>query len=162
MQGGCNPAASRPRPLRWQCSQGSPLSGCAVPLVCPVFPQPHKCTLLKDRQRCAVPCPCPGSVLVLPGQAQCKLSETPRGNLTGRFSVLLLQKSGNSWQAACVQDSPQSKMSGLTMRLRSGVIRDLERQNQKKENIRLLEEQIALTKQLVEERDKALMEKRSQ
>uniref|UniRef100_A0A8U7M8N8 Uncharacterized protein n=1 Tax=Corvus moneduloides TaxID=1196302 RepID=A0A8U7M8N8_CORMO len=46
--------------------------------------------------------------------------------------------------------------------LRSGVIRDLERQNQKKENIRLLEEQIALTKQLVEERDKALMEKRSQ
>ncbi|KFO56674.1 hypothetical protein N302_00764, partial [Corvus brachyrhynchos] len=47
-------------------------------------------------------------------------------------------------------------------RLRSGVIRDLERQNQKKENIRLLEEQIALTKQLVEERDKALMEKRSQ
>lgn len=47
-------------------------------------------------------------------------------------------------------------------RLRSGVVRDLERQNQKKENIRLLEEQIALTKQLVEERDKALMEKRSQ
>lgn len=47
-------------------------------------------------------------------------------------------------------------------RLRSGVLRDLERQNQKKENIRLLEEQIALTKQLVEERDKALMEKRSQ
>lgn len=47
-------------------------------------------------------------------------------------------------------------------RLRSGVVRDLERQNQKKENIRLLEEQIALTKQLMEERDKALMEKRSQ
>uniref|UniRef100_A0A8C0VF50 Uncharacterized protein n=1 Tax=Cyanistes caeruleus TaxID=156563 RepID=A0A8C0VF50_CYACU len=46
--------------------------------------------------------------------------------------------------------------------LRSGVVRDLERQNQKKENIRLLEEQIALTKQLMEERDKALMEKRSQ
>ncbi|XP_041345307.1 uncharacterized protein LOC121365301 [Pyrgilauda ruficollis] len=47
-------------------------------------------------------------------------------------------------------------------RLRSGVVRDLERQKQKKENIRLLEEQIALTKQLTEERDKALMEKRSQ
>uniref|UniRef100_A0A8C3RG13 Uncharacterized protein n=1 Tax=Cyanoderma ruficeps TaxID=181631 RepID=A0A8C3RG13_9PASS len=47
-------------------------------------------------------------------------------------------------------------------RLRSGVVRDLERQNQKKENIRLLEEQIALTKQLMEERDKVLMEKRSQ
>ncbi|XP_030092027.2 protein PET117 homolog, mitochondrial [Serinus canaria] len=47
-------------------------------------------------------------------------------------------------------------------RLRSGVVRDLERQNQKKENVRLLEEQIALTKQLIEERDKALMEKRSQ
>lgn len=47
-------------------------------------------------------------------------------------------------------------------RLRSGVVRDLERQNQKKENVRLLEEQIALTKQLIEERDKALMEKHSQ
>ncbi|XP_050170509.1 protein PET117 homolog, mitochondrial [Myiozetetes cayanensis] len=47
-------------------------------------------------------------------------------------------------------------------RLRSGVLRDLERQNQKRENIRLLEEQIALTKQLMEERDKALMEKGSQ
>ncbi|KAM9272896.1 protein PET117 homolog, mitochondrial [Cariama cristata] len=47
-------------------------------------------------------------------------------------------------------------------RLRRGVLRDLERQSQKKENIRLLEEQIALTKQLMEERDKALMEKGSQ
>ncbi|XP_074753553.1 protein PET117 homolog, mitochondrial [Athene noctua] len=47
-------------------------------------------------------------------------------------------------------------------RLHSGVLRDLERQNQKKENIRLLEEQIALTKQLMEERDKELMEKGSQ
>ncbi|KFZ52457.1 hypothetical protein N321_11719, partial [Antrostomus carolinensis] len=47
-------------------------------------------------------------------------------------------------------------------RLHRGVLRDLERQNQKKENIRLLEEQIALTKQLMEERDKALMEKGSQ
>lgn len=46
-------------------------------------------------------------------------------------------------------------------RLHSGVLRDLERQNQKKENIRLLEEQIALTKQLMEERDKELMEKGS-
>ena len=46
-------------------------------------------------------------------------------------------------------------------RLHSGVLRDLERQSQKKENIRLLEEQIALTKQLMEERDKALMEKGS-
>uniref|UniRef100_A0A8C8E4B2 Uncharacterized protein n=1 Tax=Otus sunia TaxID=257818 RepID=A0A8C8E4B2_9STRI len=47
-------------------------------------------------------------------------------------------------------------------RLHSGVLRDLERQSQKKENIRLLEEQIALTKQLMEERDKELMEKGSQ
>ncbi|XP_074944703.1 protein PET117 homolog, mitochondrial [Phalacrocorax aristotelis] len=47
-------------------------------------------------------------------------------------------------------------------RLHRGVLRDLERQNQKKENIRLLEEQIALTKQLMEERDKALMEEGSQ
>lgn len=47
-------------------------------------------------------------------------------------------------------------------RLHSGVLRDLERQNQKRENIRLLEEQIALTKQLTEEREKMLMEKGSQ
>lgn len=47
-------------------------------------------------------------------------------------------------------------------RLRSGVVRDLERQNRKKENVRLLEEQIALTERLTEERDKALMEQRSQ
>ncbi|XP_068009754.1 protein PET117 homolog, mitochondrial [Melanerpes formicivorus] len=47
-------------------------------------------------------------------------------------------------------------------RLHSGVLRDLERQSQKKENLRLLEEQIALTKQLMEERDRALMEKGSQ
>lgn len=47
-------------------------------------------------------------------------------------------------------------------RLHRGVLRDLERQHQKKENIRLLEEQIALTKQLKEERDKMLMEKSSQ
>ncbi|NXJ04816.1 PT117 protein, partial [Odontophorus gujanensis] len=47
-------------------------------------------------------------------------------------------------------------------RLHSGVLRDLERQNQKKENIRLLEEQIALTKQLTEEREKMLLEKGSQ
>ncbi|XP_010144115.1 PREDICTED: protein PET117 homolog, mitochondrial, partial [Buceros rhinoceros silvestris] len=47
-------------------------------------------------------------------------------------------------------------------RLHLGVLRDLERQSQKKENIRLLEEQIALTKRLMEERDKELMEKGSQ
>ncbi|XP_031453566.1 protein PET117 homolog, mitochondrial [Phasianus colchicus] len=47
-------------------------------------------------------------------------------------------------------------------RLHSGVLRDLERQNQKRENIRLLEEQIALTKRLTEEREKMLMEKGSQ
>lgn len=50
----------------------------------------------------------------------------------------------------------------LRKRLHRGVLRDLERQHQKKENIRLLEEQIALTKQLKEERDKMLMEKGSQ
>ncbi|XP_067148734.1 protein PET117 homolog, mitochondrial [Apteryx mantelli] len=47
-------------------------------------------------------------------------------------------------------------------RLHRGVLRDLERLSQKEENIRLLEEQIALTKQLEEERDKMLMEKGSQ
>ncbi|XP_062427311.1 protein PET117 homolog, mitochondrial [Rhea pennata] len=47
-------------------------------------------------------------------------------------------------------------------RLHRGVLRDLERLSQKEENIRLLEEQITLTKQLKEERDKMLMEKGSQ
>lgn len=46
-------------------------------------------------------------------------------------------------------------------RLHEGVIRDLERQSRKLENIRLLQEQITLTKQLEAERDKILMEKGS-
>ncbi|XP_026508921.1 protein PET117 homolog, mitochondrial [Terrapene carolina triunguis] len=46
-------------------------------------------------------------------------------------------------------------------RLHEGVIRDLERQSRKLENIRLLQEQITLTKQLEAERDKMLMEKGS-
>ncbi|KAF6088880.1 PET117 cytochrome c oxidase chaperone [Phyllostomus discolor] len=41
-------------------------------------------------------------------------------------------------------------------RLRDGVIRDIERQNRKKENIRLLGEQIILTEQLEAEREKTL------
>uniref|UniRef100_A0A8C9P5B9 PET117 cytochrome c oxidase chaperone n=1 Tax=Spermophilus dauricus TaxID=99837 RepID=A0A8C9P5B9_SPEDA len=47
-------------------------------------------------------------------------------------------------------------------RLRDGVIRDIERQNRKKENIRLLGEQIILTEQLEAEREKMLLEKGSQ
>ncbi|KAM8809401.1 protein PET117 homolog, mitochondrial [Eudromia elegans] len=47
-------------------------------------------------------------------------------------------------------------------RLHRGVLRDLERLSQKEENIRRLEEQISLTKQLKEERDKMLLEKESQ
>ncbi|XP_005380977.1 PREDICTED: protein PET117 homolog, mitochondrial [Chinchilla lanigera] len=47
-------------------------------------------------------------------------------------------------------------------RLRDGVIRDIERQNRKKENIRLLGEQIILTEQLEAEREKILLEKGSQ
>uniref|UniRef100_A0A8C0GLH3 PET117 cytochrome c oxidase chaperone n=1 Tax=Chelonoidis abingdonii TaxID=106734 RepID=A0A8C0GLH3_CHEAB len=47
-------------------------------------------------------------------------------------------------------------------RLHEGVIRDLERQSRKLENIRLLQEQITLTKQLEAERDQMLMEKGSQ
>ncbi|XP_019399597.1 PREDICTED: protein PET117 homolog, mitochondrial [Crocodylus porosus] len=39
-------------------------------------------------------------------------------------------------------------------RLREGVLRDLERQSRKQENIRLLEEQIILTKRLEAERDR--------
>ncbi|KAM5218487.1 protein PET117 homolog, mitochondrial [Hipposideros larvatus] len=44
-------------------------------------------------------------------------------------------------------------------RLRDGVIRDIERQNRKKENIRLLGEQIILTEQLEAEREKTLLAK---
>nr|KAF6330691.1 PET117 cytochrome c oxidase chaperone [Myotis myotis] len=44
-------------------------------------------------------------------------------------------------------------------RLRDGVIRDIERQNRKKENIRLLGEQILLTEQLETEREKMLLAK---
>uniref|UniRef100_A0A8D0G7K3 PET117 cytochrome c oxidase chaperone n=1 Tax=Sphenodon punctatus TaxID=8508 RepID=A0A8D0G7K3_SPHPU len=50
----------------------------------------------------------------------------------------------------------------LRERLREGVARDIERQSRKQENIRLLEEQIILTKQLEAERDKMLMAKGSQ
>lgn len=44
-------------------------------------------------------------------------------------------------------------------RLRDGVIRDIERQNRKKENIRLLGEQIILTEHLEAEREKMLLAK---
>ncbi|XP_068931572.1 protein PET117 homolog, mitochondrial isoform X2 [Petaurus breviceps papuanus] len=47
-------------------------------------------------------------------------------------------------------------------RLRDGVLRDIERQNRKKENVRLLEEQIILTKHLESERKKMLLAKGSQ
>uniref|UniRef100_A0AC11CDZ0 PET117 cytochrome c oxidase chaperone n=1 Tax=Ovis aries TaxID=9940 RepID=A0AC11CDZ0_SHEEP len=47
-------------------------------------------------------------------------------------------------------------------RLRDGVIRDIERQNRKKENIRLLGEQILLTEQLEAEREKMVLAKGSQ
>ncbi|XP_062295481.1 protein PET117 homolog, mitochondrial [Scomber scombrus] len=40
-------------------------------------------------------------------------------------------------------------------RLHDGVIRDLERQEKKKENLRLLEEQRSLTKQLEEQRQRS-------
>lgn len=46
-------------------------------------------------------------------------------------------------------------------RLHDGVIRDIERQNRKKENIRLLGEQIILTEQLEAERGKTLLAKGS-
>ncbi|XP_016409766.1 protein PET117 homolog, mitochondrial isoform X2 [Sinocyclocheilus rhinocerous] len=40
------------------------------------------------------------------------------------------------------------------LRLRDGVLRDLERVERKRENLRALEEQIQLTRQLVNERDR--------
>ncbi|KAM3932260.1 protein PET117 homolog, mitochondrial [Leptodactylus fuscus] len=42
-------------------------------------------------------------------------------------------------------------------RLRLGVVNDLERQKRKEENLRLLQEQIELTKQLESEREKNLL-----
>ncbi|XP_074143884.1 protein PET117 homolog, mitochondrial [Sminthopsis crassicaudata] len=47
-------------------------------------------------------------------------------------------------------------------RLRDGVLRDIERQNRKRENVRLLEEQIILTEHLEAERKKILLAKGSQ
>lgn len=41
----------------------------------------------------------------------------------------------------------------FAQRLREGVVRDLERLERKKENLRLLEEQILLTRELEAERD---------
>nr|XP_056718934.1 protein PET117 homolog, mitochondrial [Euleptes europaea] len=51
------------------------------------------------------------------------------------------------------------QQSRLRERLREGVVRDIERQNRKEENLRLLKEQIALTKQLEIERETVLMAK---
>ncbi|XP_069811052.1 protein PET117 homolog, mitochondrial [Dendropsophus ebraccatus] len=42
-------------------------------------------------------------------------------------------------------------------RLRMGVVHDLERQRRKEENLRLLQEQIELTKQLESERERNLL-----
>ncbi|XP_044045709.1 protein PET117 homolog, mitochondrial [Siniperca chuatsi] len=47
-------------------------------------------------------------------------------------------------------------------RLHEGVVRDLERLERKKENLRLLEEQKALTRQLEEERQRRETELRPQ
>ncbi|XP_021568909.1 protein PET117 homolog, mitochondrial [Carlito syrichta] len=56
----------------------------------------------------------------------------------------------------------RARLSDSKERLRDGVIRDIERQNRKKENIRLLGEQIILTEQLEAEREKMLSAKGSQ
>ncbi|XP_053315748.1 protein PET117 homolog, mitochondrial [Spea bombifrons] len=46
-------------------------------------------------------------------------------------------------------------------RLREGVYRDIERQNRKQENLRLLQDQIELTKLLEAEREKNLLNEAS-
>ncbi|XP_048371624.1 protein PET117 homolog, mitochondrial [Sphaerodactylus townsendi] len=51
------------------------------------------------------------------------------------------------------------QQSRLRERLREGVARDIERQQRKEDNLRLLQEQIALTKQLELERDRMLTAK---
>ncbi|CAI5780328.1 protein PET117 homolog, mitochondrial [Podarcis raffonei] len=53
------------------------------------------------------------------------------------------------------------QQSRVRERLREGVLRDFERQHRKQENLRLLEQQIALTEQLEMERSKMLMGKES-
>ncbi|XP_033010157.1 protein PET117 homolog, mitochondrial [Lacerta agilis] len=53
------------------------------------------------------------------------------------------------------------QQSRVRERLREGVLRDFERQNRKQENLRLLEQQIALTEQLEMERSKMFMGKES-
>ncbi|XP_010225739.1 PREDICTED: protein PET117 homolog, mitochondrial [Tinamus guttatus] len=63
----------------------------------------------------------------------------------------------------CKGNTINSAAGGIrAQRLHKGVLRDLERLSQKEENIRRLEEQISLTKQLKEDRDKMLLEKGSQ
>ncbi|EOB03096.1 hypothetical protein Anapl_08301 [Anas platyrhynchos] len=86
------------------------------------------------------------------------------GSRTARSPLLLARAPPLLWLPEALHP-PLPHFTGLSLgftRLHRGVLRDLERQHQKKENIRLLEEQIALTKQLKEERDKMLMEKGSQ
>ncbi|KAG8549575.1 hypothetical protein GDO81_020827 [Engystomops pustulosus] len=46
-------------------------------------------------------------------------------------------------------------------RLRLGVVHDIERQKRKEENLRLLQEQIELTKQLESEREKIFLREAS-
>ncbi|XP_077166084.1 protein PET117 homolog, mitochondrial [Paroedura picta] len=50
----------------------------------------------------------------------------------------------------------------LREKLHEGVLRDIERQNRKEENLRLLKEQITLTRELEIERDAMLMAKGTQ
>ncbi|XP_043839243.1 protein PET117 homolog, mitochondrial isoform X1 [Dromiciops gliroides] len=65
-------------------------------------------------------------------------------------------------QSARREDLSLNLVSHLIERLRDGVLRDIERQNRKKENVRILEEQIILTEHLEAERKKMLLAKGSQ
>ncbi|XP_011818954.1 PREDICTED: protein PET117 homolog, mitochondrial [Colobus angolensis palliatus] len=87
------------------------------------------------------------------GRGVRRYSDPARGEVVLGLSVLL---------TAATVAGVHVKQQWDQQRLRDGVIRDIERQIRKKENIRLLGEQIILTEQLEAEREKMLLAKGSQ
>ncbi|XP_030881166.1 protein PET117 homolog, mitochondrial [Leptonychotes weddellii] len=78
------------------------------------------------------------------------------------FSVVLSVPGLLNSPDSLVRANDTLGLEEVQQRLHDGVIRDIERQNRKKENIRLLGEQIILTEQLEAEREKMLLAKGSQ
>ncbi|XP_010861092.1 PREDICTED: protein PET117 homolog, mitochondrial [Bison bison bison] len=84
------------------------------------------------------------------------------GNGGGGESVRVLVVRRCCRRGLCPVPLSGNRQTRPTVRLHDGVIRDIERQNRKKENIRLLGEQILLTEQLEAEREKMVLAKGSQ